>query len=141
MYVLLYIFICQLSSAADSENGRKYRSGVAAAASRLMGSGLRTYCGSDRPSCSQKSGVTSCCMTLPWCRIGDVVCLALNFLERFIILRLADCGETRIIRKMPMKYCRGEKRSDPSFFLHVFDSVPVGGGSPADGSPTSLIGN
>ena len=32
MYVLLYIFICQLSSAADSENGRKYRSGVAAAA-------------------------------------------------------------------------------------------------------------
>ncbi len=24
MYVLLYIFVCQLSSAADSENGRKY---------------------------------------------------------------------------------------------------------------------
>ena len=24
MYVLLYIFVCQLSSAADAENGRKY---------------------------------------------------------------------------------------------------------------------
>ena len=31
MYVLLCIFVCRLSSAADSENGRKYEVGVAAA--------------------------------------------------------------------------------------------------------------